>query len=226
MQAQSAYLDQIKQGIDEVPGIVPALREAMAIGAEGAETRDGVIQTINEMCDALQHATDLIAKELSLSIMEFNQLHAAHEVELRAYFDTLTVRFSDTALRTLLHQGGVCGALHKLGDRFGTFSAPESFAGLGFWDNVKTFFKRSNKMKAVLDSLITGEQEYLRELSQFLNDVVSRAETAVAIAPGQEQELRRQGQDIVCLMREKREIIHSQVDAVRKAGDGAIRTLH
>src|SRR5205823_3421086 len=112
------YLDQARDGFEEIAGLGSELSRAIELGEQQATTRDGAIQTINEMCDALQLAADLISKELSACITEFNRLRADDEQVLRGYFERTAVRLSEPSLRLLLHEGTVCGELHKLGDRF------------------------------------------------------------------------------------------------------------
>jgi hypothetical protein len=220
------YLDQAQDAIKDIAGLGSNLSKAIAKGEEQATTRDGVIQTINEMCDALQLAADLISKELSAGITEFNRLWQEKEGVLRGYFERLAVRLSEPSLRLLLHEGTVCAELHKLGDRFEQPFSKETISGVSFWQNVRTFFSRSNHMSNVLHGLIEGERDYLRGFSSFLDDARGLAEAATQIPWGDDHALRNQGQNLVQLMRDKRAILQRKLVDIRSAADGAIAALH
>lgn len=220
------YLDQAQEAIKDIAGLGSDLSKAIAKGEEQATTRDGVIQTINEMCDALQLAADLISKELSAGITEFNRLRQEKEEILRGYFERIAVRLSEPSLRLLLHEGTVCGELHKLGDRFEQPFSKETGSGVSFWQNVKTFFSRSNDMSNVLHGLIEGERDYLRGFSSFLDDARNLAESATQVAWGNDAALRTQGENLIQLLREKRAILQRKLFEIRTAADRAISALH
>jgi hypothetical protein len=220
------YLDDAKDAIDDISSLGSSLKDAIALGKEQASTRDGVIQTINEMCDALQLASDLLAKELSASILEFNRIKGDKEEILRGFFERVAARFSEPTLRLLLHEGQVCGELHKLGDRFETPFSPEAVAAQNVWQAVKTFFTRSSRMSVTLHGLVEGERDYLRDFSAFLDDVRDRAEKATALSWGQDAVLRQHGDSLSALLREKRAVLQQKVANVRHAADAAIATLH
>jgi hypothetical protein len=220
------YLDQTKSALDDVGTLGSSLKQAIALGKEQASTRDGVIQTINEMCDALQLASDLVAKEISSSILEFNRIKTDKEEMIRGFFERLAVRLSESRLRLLLHEGQVCGELHKLGDRFETPASPESIAALDFWEAVRTFFTRSSVMSIALHGLIEGERDYLRDFAAFLDEVRDRAEKATLLAWGQIDSLRHEGELLADVMRQKRNVLQQKVMSIRRAADGAIATLH
>src|SRR5689334_692051 len=106
------YMDFAEDGLKEVSHHAPDLLKAFEKGEKQAKTRDGVIQTIDEMCDALQAATDLIAAEISKSIIEFNSFRPNPQAAvLRSYFGRVAAKFSRPALGNLLHEGRVCGEL-------------------------------------------------------------------------------------------------------------------
>lgn len=220
------YLEQAKSALDDLGGIGSSLRDAIALGKEQASTRDGVIQTINEMCDALQLAADLVAKELSTSILEFNRIKDEKEELLRGFFERLAARLAEPRLRLLLHEGQVCGELHKLGDRFETPVSPESLAALSAWQAVKAFFTRSSAMSTALHGLVEGERDYLRDFAEFLDDVRDRAEKATAMAWGQVGALRQEGESLTELMRQKRAALQQKAASIRKGADAAIATMH
>ena len=135
------YLEIAKEGLDQISGHLSDLDEAIKKGEQQAQTRDGVIQTINEMSDALQKASDEINSRLSGSVLEFNCLRDVQdESSLRGYFERTATTYSDPSLRLLLHEGGVCGQLHKVGDRFSQPFSPATASGVSFWEAVKIFF--------------------------------------------------------------------------------------
>jgi hypothetical protein len=226
METSTPYLDAIRDAVEDVANLAPDLKDAIAQGKEQAETRDGVIQTINEMCDALVLASDLIASQLSASIVEFGRIRMEKESTIRGYFGRCATKFSEPSLRLLLHEGKVCGELHKLGDRFETPFSPESISGLSFWDNVKTFFSRSNRMTSALHDLIDGEQDYLRDIGTLLNEVRDAAEATNQLPWGSEDAVRNKGDELLTLMRERRQDLEAKLRQIREAGDAAIQALH
>lgn len=221
-----SVLDATRQALEDVTNLGPDLKKAIDLGKEQATTRDGVIRTINEMADALQLACDLIAKELSSSIIEFHAQLSEGEECLRGCHERLAARVSEPSLRLLLHEGRVCGELHKIGDRFETPFSPESVAGLSFWENVKSFFTRSSVMSQELHGLIEGERMYLQDFSSFLDDVRVAAEEAIAVPWGSQNELKSKTASMIGLIREKRQSLLKKALEVREAANRAIGTLH
>ncbi len=219
------YLNNTRTALDEVTELAPSLKKAIELGEFQGETRDGVIQTINEMSDALQLASDLIGKELSASITEFNRLRSDKEDVLRGYFERLAAKLSEPSLRLLLHEGHVCAELHKLGDRFEWLS-PQAMTGLSAWEAVKVFFNRASTMSHVLHGLIEGERDYLRDFASFLDDVRNQAEVATGVPPGSEDFLRQKGDELIHLMRQKRQALNDESVKIRQAADKAILALH
>jgi hypothetical protein len=228
MANEVTYLDLVKEGLKEVADLVPALDDAIKKGEAQAKTRDGVIQTINEMCDALQKASDEITSELSGSIMEFNSLgNAREEAVIRGFFDRTAEKCSRRALRNLLHEGRVCGELHKVGDRFGQPFTYDTASGVSFWQNVTTFFTRTNSMHQALDGLVEGEQNYISDMADFLNEVRSRTEEVAEIPWGGDiQALLGKARELVQLMREKRNKLEKQMVELRVQADATRQTLH
>lgn len=215
-----------EEGIIELTGPAGELKKAIEMGDEQAEVRDRVVDTLNEMTDALQLAVDLVGQELSTAIMEFHQVKAGPETSVRAYFERLVHTVSEPALRRRLHEGHVCGQLHKLGDRFAQPFAAEARAALSIWDNVQTFFTRSNPMSRVLNDITEGERNYLRDFALFLDDVRDGAEEALGSPWGSPEELRAKGEELQRLMRAKRGQLVDQVRRLRMAADNAIAALH
>jgi hypothetical protein len=226
MPEQMRTLDEAKEGLGELGGVASELKKAIDLGKEQATTRDGVVQTVNDMCDALQLAADLIAAELSSQITEFNRARGQGEDVLRGYFERLSYRVSAPTLRELLHDGRVCGDLHKVGDRFRTPFSPQSVAGLGVLDTVRAFFTRSSRMSDVIHGLLEGERDYLRDFSGLLDEIRIRAEAAAMIPWGDTNQLEKAGTEIVELIRRKRHILLGKVSQVRESADGVIQALH
>lgn len=220
------YLDRAKDALSEVGDIADRIDKVLEKGEKQADARKGAIRTINEMVDALQLAVDLISKELSSATIEFNSLKWQKEEALRGWFDRVASRFSDKPLRLLLHEGKVCGELHALGDRFGQPFSAVSTGGLSFWDNVRTFFSRSNAMSDALSSLAEGENHFLEEASGFLNAIVLKAEAATGLPWGSIDLLIHHGEELVTLMREKRQVLQDQVKALQDAASTCRGKLH
>jgi hypothetical protein len=218
------YLDLTKSAISDIGNIAPDIAEIIKRGDEQADTRKGAIQTINEMCDALQLACDLISKELSASITEFNRIRNDKPEILIGYFQRTSLKFSEPSLRLLLHEGRVCGELHALGDRFTQPFSDVTTGAVSIWENVKTFFTRSNSMVEALGGLLEGEMNYLHDFGGFLNDVRNGAENATGIYS--EEQLRQAGDTLVELMRQKRQTLQNQVREIRIAADACIGNLH
>jgi hypothetical protein len=225
MSANVQSFELAKQALDEVKDLAPGLKEALDLGKEQASTRDGVIDTINNMCDALQLASDLVSEKLSAKIVEYNQTKDKKEDAMISYFGRLVNTFSENNIWILLHEGKVCGELHKLGDRFETPFSPEAMGGLSFLENVMTFFRRSSSMSLTLHCLLEGERQYLRDIAAFLGDLRARAEAATGLW-GQREALRGEGDAIVQLMRNKRQILVEQVRQLRLSADASIEALH
>jgi hypothetical protein len=219
------YLSLTKDAILDVTSITSDIDKIFEKADEQADTRKGAIQTINKLCDALQLACDLILKEISTSIVEFNQLKSGNEDALRGHFERVAIKFSDSSLRLLLHEGRVCGELHALGDRFKQPFSDATRSGTSFWDNVKTFFTRSNTMKHALDGLHEGEIYYLRDLASFLDDLKIRAEGATAIT-GDIDQLRQAGDELIALMRDKRQTLQDHVREIQDAAKNCVEKLH
>jgi hypothetical protein len=215
----------VLQAFSDVHDYGSELKEASKLGEQQATVRDGVIQTINELADSLVLATDLIAKELSATIMEF-QANMMDVGQLRGCCERLAARVSEPQLRLLLHEGKVCGNLHKLGDRFEQPFSYEAMAGMNIWENVTTFFRRSSSMSMALHGLIEGERDYLRAFADFLDEVRTEAEQAAALGWGQELMFKEQVADLIKLIQEKRQVLQDEARQVRKMADTAINTLH
>ena len=220
------YLDLTKEALSELGGKVSEIGEIIKNGDEQADARKGAIQTIHEMCDALQLACDLISKEISTNIIEFNNLRNAKEKALRGFFQRAAFTFSDESLRKLLHEGRVCGELHALGDRFSQPFPDVTTGGVSLWENVKTFFTRSNIMSHALDGLYEGERNFLDELVEFLNDIRDDAEKATAIDYGNVEVLRKAGGELTEMMRNKRQTLQDQIREIKGSADDCIQKLH
>jgi hypothetical protein len=218
--------DQVKDGIDEIAGLGPELSEAIANRDEEADTRKGAIQTIDEMCDGLQLAADLISKELSAGISEFNRVRQEKEEILRDYFERIALRFSEPSIRLLLHDGQVCVDLHKLGDRFEQPFSKKASKSMSLWQNVKILFSRSSHMLSVLHGFVEGELDYVRGFSFFLDEARDLADTATQIPWGDGLSLRAHGDGLVQVLRDKRVVLQGKLTEMRAAADLAIAALH
>lgn len=219
------YLDITKAALSEISDEVSEIGKIIKEGNEQANVRKGSIQTIHEMCDALQLACDLISKELSSSIIEFNSLRKENEEVLRGYFERTAFKFCHESLRLLLHEGKVCGELHALGDRFKQPFTDVTTGGVSFWENVKAFFMRSNSMSIALGGLYEGEMNYLYNMSHYLYEIRDRAEIATSLTDDVEA-LRDAGEELIALMRDKRQVLQDQIRDIKLSADACVEKLH
>lgn len=232
MSTETRYLDATKNGIGDIAKMAPDLKKAIELGKEQAKTRDEIIDIINHLCDTLQHGGDEVIARLSACVVEYYKARDGAVEDLYAYFERLAHKFSEPSLRDLLHEGKVCGELHKLGDRFKQPFSEESPAALSFSQNVRTFFSRSSNMKEAIDGLVEGERHYLRDIAAVLRKVVTEAEDARAepfntldrVATS--GRLRVKGDIIVTLLKTKRKLLDKKFSSIRQAGDVAVETLH
>lgn len=211
--------------------IGPALDLLDKADKQQGRVREGAISVIHGMCDALQGGADIVAHELSATIMEFNDLSRRRleereppeilDAQLRGFLERTAARFTNPALRQKLHEGHVCGALHALGDRLGTGLG--STATSPFWDNLRAFVTRSTPMSIAIGNLISGEQAYLHQFVWFLDDVRNKAEAAVGTWG---EDAWREAAALVQLMRDKRADLSNQAATVRNEAYEVIRKLH
>jgi hypothetical protein len=195
------------------------MKAVAALGRVQTEARAGVLDTINELCDALQLASDLISKEISTTIVEFYEIRGGSDERRDEFLAATVARFADGALATLLHEGKVCGRLHVLGDRFSNPLSNEAWSGIPFWEAIGSFFTRSSSMSKVLDGLLDGEKHYLSDMRVFLQEVQQTAEGALASPSSDACE------NLMTLLRKKRRMIQSQARDLRDVGDQCIATL-
>ena len=218
MPERVGYLDIAKEGLSEIDEIIKK-------GNEQADTRKAAIQTIHEMCDTLQLSADIVSRELSASIIEFNRLRNQPEA-LHGYFERTAFKFSNPSLRQMLHEGSVCGELHALGDRFRQPFSDVATGSLSVWDNVKTLFTRSNRMSMAVEGLYQGEIDYLGELVDFLNEIRDCAEYGTSIDEGEREEQVKLGDDLTVLMRNKRQVLQDQIRDLKHGADVCVEDLH
>lgn len=219
------YLDAVAHGLKELKDEIPNIQKAIQQGEKQAETRDGIIDTINEMCDALQLACDLISSEVSKCLIDFNQVNRDSVESLKGFFERTATKFSDPALRVLLHDGKVCGQLHALGDRFCQPFSNESTGALSFWENIRTLLTRSNAMSDALNGLHEGELHYLQSIQDFLREINNMAETTALSAAPLDQMV-KEGEALCARLREKREALLDQIREIRIEANACIGQLH
>lgn len=218
-------LDFTNQGLGELLNFVPDVMKVIKMGGEQAKTRDRIIDCINGMCDALKLAADLLSADISARISEFNRVRHDKEQVLRAYFERVGASFSEPALRSRLHEGQVCGELHKIGDRFTQPFSDETLSASSAWQAVLTFFKRSSAMSIAVQGLVYGEQNYIRDYVCILDDVCKATEAATAIPWNQRDILEKAGEQLVQKMRLARDIISEKALQIRRRGDRVIQEL-
>jgi hypothetical protein len=203
--AQENVLTTVRSGLDDVA----------KLGAIQVEAREGAIQIVNELCDSLQLAADLIAHEISKTVAEYHETLSSPDT-LHGFLRRTAIRFSEPSLWVLLHEGKVCGSLHALGDRFRQGGSREAWSAVPFWETILAFFVRSTSMSRALQSLVGGEKEYLRSIASFLRDVQQEAEVASSS---------KDAATLVATLRAKRAAIGTQARELREAGDACIAKL-
>jgi hypothetical protein len=70
--------------------------------------------------------------------------------------------------------------------------------------------------------VIEGERDYLRDFSRFLDDLRNRTEQATGLPRGGDAMLRQEGESLIQLMRQKRDVLRDKLEKIRRA----IATLH
>src|SRR5438067_4863043 len=91
------YLSKVKDGMEE-------LEKAFTPADKQSDAREGAIDTINKMCDALQLACDKISEQISGTLLEFDELLTEKDAgELQTFFRRTARRFSHESLSLLLH---------------------------------------------------------------------------------------------------------------------------
>jgi hypothetical protein len=114
----SNALEVVKNAFEETPWT--AISQGLARGERQASSRARVISIINSLCDTLQLAGDLVSTVISKLIVEYSDVRDRKPPDpetLRAYFSRVFVQLDEPQLRILLHEGRVCGELHRLADR-------------------------------------------------------------------------------------------------------------
>ena len=202
-------LEVARQGITDIA----------ALGQVQTGARDGVVAVVNELCDGLQLASDVVSAAIGTTIADFYDARGGTDAQLRGFFVATATRFSDQSLGTLLHEGKVCGRLHALGDRFKQPLSKEAWSGIPFWQAVAALFTRSSPMSQALHGLLSGEKDYLRQIGWFLREVQVAAEDGAA-APSIAS-----GEKLVALLRQKRTTLQAQAVGLRTAGDACIAQL-
>ncbi len=81
-------------------------------------------------------------------------------------------------------------------------------------------------MTMALEGLAEGENLFLGEASYFLNSIVQKAEAATGVPWGEKDLLVAAGEEIVTLMREKRQTLQDQIKTLQEAATTCRGKLH
>ena len=199
------------------------IKELGKLSAAQAGTRGGVIRLLDELTDTLQLACDLVSKEMSTTLAEYNELRGGTDRMRGSFLGRVAVRYSEPSLWILLHEGKVCGQLHTLADRFETPFSKEVLTSIPAWEAIATFFTRTNTMSQALGRLRDGEREYLRDIARFLDDVRLFAE---GHRYDQGPALEKSCDELAGTLRTKRAALQKAVYALRHAADDCVAQLH
>ena len=177
------------------------------------------------MCDALQLAGELLSREITETIIEYNKISDSKAAsDFKSFFNGVALRFSRKNIGDVLTVGKVCGELHALGDSYAQPLSKPSRTGIAFYHALAAFFTRSTPMSKALSGLYHGEREYLNSISFFLLDIVDDATAAGGLRDL--KKLRNSGASLVSKMRDKKRALQDQTRKLRDAGDACVETLH
>lgn len=221
-----SILRDVAEGMRELSRLIDrADRQQAGMRAEA-------IAVIQCMCDALQAGADIVSYELSMSILELNDL-ARRRMEAGADTQSLlgnahgalrrtATRLADPTLRLKFHEGQVCSALHVLGDRL---AGPlGSRATSPAWESIRSLFTRSTSLSRAVHGLLEGEQDYLRDFVAFLDSVRDQAENG--LRAWDEATVHRTTDEVADAMRGKRAALREQIAQLRQQADAVINAMH
>ncbi len=188
------------------------------------DAQDEVVSIINDMCDSLESACDLMVLETSQAIADLNRARSRGPDDLRAAFGKTALRFSGTELLKKLKTGKVCGDLKKLGRRFGNPLSKQTRSSITAQQWLMTFYRRSNSMKRFVEDLYFDERRYLEDFRKILGNVRKYAENSVAI--DNEKTLQKRAETLRQGLQKSREVLRSSIDTLRNTADQVIDSIH
>jgi hypothetical protein len=78
-------------------------------------------------------------------------------------------------------------------------------------------------MSSVVNGLVEGEETYIHDFAGLLDDVKTRAESATSVPWDDKLGLEKAGEDIVGIIRQKREILQKKIGELRETGNKVIQ---
>ncbi|MFO0547740.1 MAG: hypothetical protein U0271_05090 [Polyangiaceae bacterium] len=197
-----------------------AMEEVRELSKFQTGTRDGIITVINELCDTLALACNLVVREIGSTLVDYQAARGSTD-RTRDFVGATAKRFSNDALRALLKEGRVCGPLHMLGDRLRQPFSSETSAAVPFWEALRAIFTRSTTMSNVIHGLHEGERQYLCDIENLLHEVQARAEQG--LSPHADPNSAAEG--LALLLRHKRDVLRVSSRSLRDAADACIAAL-
>ncbi len=230
MSSMPDELSDIASGLKDVPWDV--LDKSLKRGEKQAESRDMVIDALNRLGNALQLAADLVSAETSKIIMEYAEVRTSNIESLQSFFARSATRLDEPSLRVLLHEGKVCGELHRIADRLRQPFTWLSASSLSLTDWLRTLGARTNTMAIAIGGLTEGERHYLFGIARHLERARLRAESA-RTAPvntsdieGSRTQLVAAGDEFIAQLQDGRARINSRVIDICSAARHAAKLLH
>jgi len=184
------------------------------------DAQDELVAIINDMCDSLEMANDLIAKEISSAITDINRIKGSKIENIHRCFEKQALRFSNEKLHKTLKAGKVCGDLRKLGKRFGNPLSGQAMGSQSLKAWLSTLFNRSSKMKMHLDRLYWDERDYINHFSELLvkaRDLCEKATTESDL-----KKLNKSAENIKKQLRKTRSIVRANIVSLRNTADRCI----
>lgn len=209
------------EGLADLPA---ALETVPKLAREQTDTRRAIIAVLNRLGDALEGAGDQVNVALSEQILGFQEVSSSAAAEIQAFLRKCSRQLRGNAIGERLKKGHVCHELHALYDEYGHFAAGASVSGQGASDWLRTLFGKSTKMRDALGRLMGGEQEYLRDMTRFLQDVADEAEM-IAGSRLEKDELLKQCECLVEKLRKKRVVIRASSNQLQEQVDATIKLL-
>lgn len=185
--------------------------------------QDEVISIINDMCDSLESATDLIVKDISKGITDINRIRGQRADAIQKCLRTQVERFSDESLYKTLKTGKVCGDLRRLGKRFGNPLSSQSIGAQSVLDWLKSIFKRSTKMQQLMDRLYWDERDYLNHFSTKLHKIIEMCENALNQAD--QRKLQNSAESIRKNLFNTRNVMRKDIESLRQTAEHCIDSL-
>ena len=113
------FLTQAEEAVKDFTSVSSQIEKQFKKADDQDTARKTTIQIINAMCDALQLAGELLSREITETIIEYNKISDSKAAsDFKSFFNGVALRFSRKNIGDVLTVGKVCGELHALGDSY------------------------------------------------------------------------------------------------------------